>query len=81
MRIMGALTLAVLLVASAPNAGGQTRPPASSPPVAVGPQYDTTHTLLVSLEAPGAKAMPSVAVAASEPGSRTSSATSIRNDC
>jgi predicted enzyme related to lactoylglutathione lyase len=43
MRMIGALTLAVLLVASAPNAGGQTRPPASSPPVAVGPQYDTTH--------------------------------------
>src|SRR5205807_1754576 len=43
MRMIGALTLAVLLVASAPNAGGETRPPASSPPVAVGPQYDTTH--------------------------------------
>jgi predicted enzyme related to lactoylglutathione lyase len=43
MRTIGALTLAVLLVASAPNAGGETRPPASSPPVAVGPQYDTTH--------------------------------------
>jgi len=38
MRMIGALTLAVLLVASAPNAGGETRPPASSPPVAVGPQ-------------------------------------------
>jgi len=43
MRMIGALTLAVLLVASAPNAGGETRPPASSPPVAVGAQYDTTH--------------------------------------
>jgi len=41
--MIGALTLAALLVASAPNAGGETRPPASSPPVAVGPQYDTTH--------------------------------------
>jgi predicted enzyme related to lactoylglutathione lyase len=45
-RMIGALTLAVLLVASAPNAGGETRPPASSPPVAVGPQYDTTHVLV-----------------------------------
>jgi predicted enzyme related to lactoylglutathione lyase len=43
MRMISALTLALLLVASAPNAGGQTRPPASSPPVAVGPQYDSTH--------------------------------------
>src|SRR6185436_12967198 len=43
MRMIGALTLAVLLAASAPNAGGKTRPPASSPLVAVGPQYDTTH--------------------------------------
>jgi predicted enzyme related to lactoylglutathione lyase len=43
MRVISALGLAVLLVASAPNAGGETRPPASSPPVAVGPQYDTTH--------------------------------------
>ena len=43
MRMIGALTLAVLLVASAPNAGAETRPPASSPSVAVGPQYDTTH--------------------------------------
>ena len=44
--MIGALTLAVLLVASASNAGGETRPPASSPPVAVGPQYDTTHVLV-----------------------------------
>jgi len=43
MRTSSTLALAVLLVASAANAGGQTRPPASSPPVAVGPQYDTTH--------------------------------------
>ena len=41
-----ALILAVLLVARAPNCGGETRPPASSPPVAVGPQYDTTHVLV-----------------------------------
>jgi predicted enzyme related to lactoylglutathione lyase len=46
MRVISALGLAVLLVASAPNAGGETRPPASSPPVAVGPQYDTTHVLV-----------------------------------
>jgi len=38
-----ALALAALLVASAPNARGQTSPAASSPAVAVGPQYDTTH--------------------------------------
>ena len=44
MRMISALSLAVLLVASAPNAGGrQTSPAVSSPPVAVGPQYDTTH--------------------------------------
>jgi predicted enzyme related to lactoylglutathione lyase len=43
MRMIGALTVAVLLFASAPYTGGETRPPASSPPVAVGPQYDTTH--------------------------------------
>src|SRR5205807_3667108 len=42
-RVIGALALAVLRVASTPKAGGETRPPASSPPVAVGPQYDTTH--------------------------------------
>jgi len=38
-----ALTLAVLLGASAANAGGQTSQAATSPSVAVGPQYDTTH--------------------------------------
>ncbi len=43
MRMIGALTLAALLVASASSADGQTRPAASSPSVAVGPQYDTTH--------------------------------------
>jgi len=41
--MIGALTLAVLLVARAPNAGGATPSPASSPLAAVGPQYDTTH--------------------------------------
>ena len=48
MRMISALTLAVLLVASAPAAGGQTRPAASSPPVAVGPQYDTTHVYVAA---------------------------------
>jgi predicted enzyme related to lactoylglutathione lyase len=43
MRTISTLTLAVLLVASAVNAGGQTNPAPSSPPVAVGPQYDSTH--------------------------------------
>jgi len=43
MRLIGALTLAVMLVASAPTTGAETRPPAGSPSVAVGPQYDTTH--------------------------------------
>jgi len=43
MRMIGALVLAVLLVASAPNADGKTHQAVSSPPVAVGPQYDTTH--------------------------------------
>jgi len=42
-RMIGTLTLAVLLVASAANAGGQTSPAVNSRPVAVGPQYDTTH--------------------------------------
>jgi predicted enzyme related to lactoylglutathione lyase len=43
MRMIGALVLAVLLVASAPNADGKTHQAVRSPPVAVGPQYDTTH--------------------------------------
>ena len=38
-----ALTLAVILLASAVNAGAQTRPASSSAVFAVGPQYDTTH--------------------------------------
>ena len=48
MRMISALTLAVLLVASAPNADGQTRPPSISPLVAVGPQYDTTHVYVAA---------------------------------
>jgi predicted enzyme related to lactoylglutathione lyase len=42
-RMITALTLAVLLGAGAANAGGQTSQAATSPSVAVGPQYDTTH--------------------------------------
>ena len=42
-RMITALTLAVLLGASGANAGGQTSQAATSPSVAVGPQYDTTH--------------------------------------
>ena len=42
-RTIGTLALAVLLVASAANVGGQTSPAPRSPPIAVGPQYDTTH--------------------------------------
>jgi predicted enzyme related to lactoylglutathione lyase len=41
--MLKALTLAVILLASAANAGAQTRPATSSPALAVGPQYDTTH--------------------------------------
>src|SRR3989441_4459228 len=41
--MLKALTLAVILLASAANAGAQTGPAASSPGLAVGPQYDTTH--------------------------------------
>ena len=41
MRTSSTLALAVLLVASAANVRGQPAP--SSPPIAVGPQYDTTH--------------------------------------
>jgi predicted enzyme related to lactoylglutathione lyase len=43
MRTISTLALAVLLVASAANVGGQTSPAPSSPLIAVGPQYDTTH--------------------------------------
>jgi predicted enzyme related to lactoylglutathione lyase len=48
MRTLSALTLALILVASAANAGAQTRPAASSPAVAVGPQYDTTHVYVAA---------------------------------
>src|SRR5438094_4923297 len=41
--MLKALTLAVILLASAANAGAQTRPATGSPMLAVGPQYDTTH--------------------------------------
>src|SRR3989442_6415536 len=43
MRMLNALTLAVMLLASAANAGAQTSSSAGSPAMAVGPQYDTTH--------------------------------------
>src|SRR5437867_6607911 len=41
--MLKALTLAVILLASAANAGAQTGPAASSPGLAIGPQYGTTH--------------------------------------
>ena len=41
--MLKALTLAVILLASAANAGAQTGAAASSAGLAVGPQYDTTH--------------------------------------
>src|SRR2546430_13507039 len=41
--MLKALSLAVILLASAGNAGAQTRPATGSPMLAVGPQYDTTH--------------------------------------
>jgi predicted enzyme related to lactoylglutathione lyase len=47
-RTLNALTLALILVASAATAGAQTRPAASSPAVAVGPQYDTTHVYVAA---------------------------------
>ena len=43
MRMITAVTVAVMLVAGAPNVGAQTSPALSSPALAVGPQYDTTH--------------------------------------
>src|SRR5258706_4979821 len=46
--MLKALTLAVILLASAANAGAQTGPAASSPAVAVGPQYDTTHVYVAA---------------------------------
>jgi len=50
MRIVHALALAILLVARAANAGGQTSQAAGSPSVAVGPQYDTTHVYVAPEE-------------------------------
>jgi predicted enzyme related to lactoylglutathione lyase len=47
-RTLNALTLALILIASAATAGAQTRPAASSPAVAVGPQYDTTHVYVAA---------------------------------
>src|SRR5256886_16701796 len=41
--MLKALTLAVILLASAANADAQPSSAASSPAIAVGPQYDTTH--------------------------------------
>jgi len=41
--MLNALTLAVILLASSANAGAQTSSSASSPAMAVGPQYDSTH--------------------------------------
>src|SRR5438132_5117358 len=43
MRMLNALTLAVILLASAANADAQPSSAASSPAIAVGPQYNTTH--------------------------------------
>jgi predicted enzyme related to lactoylglutathione lyase len=48
MRTLYALALALILVASAANAGAQTGPAASSPAVAVGPQYDSTHVYVAA---------------------------------
>src|SRR6266478_2438628 len=43
MRMLNALALAVILLVSLANAGAQTSSSASSPAMAVGPQYDGTH--------------------------------------
>jgi hypothetical protein len=43
MRMLNALSLALILLMSPANAGAQTGSSASSPAVAVGPQYDSTH--------------------------------------
>jgi len=48
MRTLKVLTLIVVLVASAANAGAQTRPAGGSPAVAIGPQYDTTHVYVAA---------------------------------
>src|SRR5438093_7766592 len=46
--MLKALTLAVMLLAGVANAGAQTTPATSSPAVAVGPQYDTTHVYVAA---------------------------------
>jgi predicted enzyme related to lactoylglutathione lyase len=48
MRTITALIFATMLLASAATAGAQTRPAASSPAVAVAPQYDTTHVYVAA---------------------------------
>jgi len=48
MRTITALIFATMLLASAATAGAQTSPPSSSPAVAVGPQYDTTHVYVAA---------------------------------
>src|SRR5438046_5800890 len=48
MRTLNALTLAVILLASAANAAAQPSGAASSLAVAVGPQYDTTHVYVAA---------------------------------
>ena len=48
MRMLNALTLAVILLASSANAGAQTSSAVSSPVVAVAPQYDTTHVYVAA---------------------------------
>src|SRR5438128_7754102 len=50
MRTLNALTLAVILLASAANAAAQTSGAASSLAVGVGPQYDTTHVYVAAEE-------------------------------
>src|SRR5256884_7116732 len=48
MRMLNALTLAVILLASSVNAGAQTSSAVSSHVVAVAPQYDTTHVYVAA---------------------------------
>jgi len=50
MRTIKALTLVVILVASAANAAAQTSGAASSLAVGVGPQYDTAHVYVAAEE-------------------------------
>ena len=48
MRTITALIIATMLLASAATDGAQTSPASSSPAVAVGPQYDTTHVYVAA---------------------------------